>query len=142
MGMVSLLRQSHKISKIKTKTIMNNVQLQFFPPDLVETRKKSFGTSKVIVEETAKSAAEVLGKVVHKMAAKVKERMSNENEGEKLKTHNLANPKLSQKMHRLSMMLGCATILSTKTQSKRCYDQNENLSKRYKAHTLPDPKSG
>lgn len=34
MGAVSLLRKSHEISWIKIKTIMNNMQLQFFTPDL------------------------------------------------------------------------------------------------------------
>ncbi|KAF8019106.1 hypothetical protein BT93_H3859 [Corymbia citriodora subsp. variegata] len=72
MGTVSLLRESHKISWIKIKTIMNNVQLQFFPPDLdfrssdvaivddqnnagLEVKqavKKSFGINQVTVEES------------------------------------------------------------------------------------------
>ncbi|XP_039154968.1 uncharacterized protein LOC120286660 [Eucalyptus grandis] len=91
LGTVSRLRESHKISWIKIKTIMNNVQLQFFPPDLdfrsrddaiVDNQnnagskvehavKKSFGTSKVTVEETAKSTAEVVGKAVRKTLEKV-----------------------------------------------------------------------
>ncbi|XP_030463247.1 uncharacterized protein LOC115683012 isoform X2 [Syzygium oleosum] len=106
MGAVSLLRKSHEISWIKIKTIMNNMQLQFFPPDLdfrsrddaiVDDQnnagskvkravKKSFGTSKVAVEETAKSAAEVVGKAVRKTAEKVKENISDEDEGEESKS--------------------------------------------------------
>ncbi|KAI6692015.1 hypothetical protein NL676_019725 [Syzygium grande] len=106
MGAVSLLRKSHEISWIKIKTIMNNMQLQFFPPDLdfrsrddaiVDDQnnagskvkravKKSFGTSKVTVEETAKSAAEVVGKAVRKTAEKVKENISDEDEGEESKS--------------------------------------------------------
>ncbi|XP_030527653.1 uncharacterized protein LOC115738969 [Rhodamnia argentea] len=101
-GAVSLLRKSQKISWIKIKTIMNSMQLQFFPPDLdfrsrdgaavddqnnagskvKQVVEKSFGTSKVAVEETAKSAAEVVGKAVRKTAEKVKESMSDDDEGE------------------------------------------------------------
>ncbi|XP_010027330.2 uncharacterized protein LOC104417818 [Eucalyptus grandis] len=106
MGTVSRLKESHKISWIKIKTIMNNVQLHFFPPDLdfrsrddaiVDNQnnagskvehvvKKSFGTSKVTVEETAKSTAEVVGQAVRKTAEKVKESMSDEDEGEESKS--------------------------------------------------------
>ncbi|KAF7846708.1 hypothetical protein BT93_L3893 [Corymbia citriodora subsp. variegata] len=106
MGAVSFLRESHKISWIKIKTIMNNMQLQFFPPDLDfrsrdaaivddqnnagskvrHAAKKSFGTSKVTVEETAKSVAEVVGKAVRKTAEKVKESKSDEDEGEESKS--------------------------------------------------------
>ncbi|KAL3728821.1 hypothetical protein ACJRO7_033408 [Eucalyptus globulus] len=135
-GTVSLLIESHKISWIKIKTIMNSMQLQFFPPDLNNagpkvkwTVKKSFGTNKVTVKETAKSTAEVAGKAVRKMVEKVKERMSDEQKGEELKTHNLADPKLSRKMHSLGMTLGCATTLSTEPHSKQLYNQKENLSK-------------
>ncbi|KAL3728836.1 hypothetical protein ACJRO7_033423 [Eucalyptus globulus] len=106
MGTVSHLRESHKISWIKIKTIMNNMQLQFFPPDLdfrsrdhaiVDNQnnvgskvehavKKSFGTSKVTVEETAKSTDEVVGKAVRKTVEKVKESMFDEDEGEESKS--------------------------------------------------------
>ncbi|KAL3728842.1 hypothetical protein ACJRO7_033429 [Eucalyptus globulus] len=81
-GTVSLLRESH------------NISFRSRDAAYVDDQNKA---GKVTVEETAKSAEEVVGKVVHEMVAKVKESMSNENEGEKLKTHNLANPNLSQK---------------------------------------------
>ncbi|XP_010027342.2 uncharacterized protein LOC104417831 [Eucalyptus grandis] len=113
---LSRLRESHKISWIKIKTIMNSVQLQFFPPDLdfrsrndaiVDNQNnagskvehavmKSFGTSKVTVEETAKPTAEVVGKVVRKTAEKVKESMSDEDEGEESKSE--FNEKIGQMM--------------------------------------------
>ncbi|XWS44837.1 hypothetical protein CRYUN_Cryun15aG0083400 [Craigia yunnanensis] len=85
---ISLLEKSHKNSWEKIKTIIHEFQLQFTPPNIdfrgtdtakargsdsvgetmKEAVKKSIGTSKVTVEETAKSAAEA----VHKIAEKVK----------------------------------------------------------------------
>ncbi|XVF15054.1 hypothetical protein REPUB_Repub09cG0116400 [Reevesia pubescens] len=82
---ISVLKKSHKSSWEKIKTIIHDFQLQFTPPNLdfrgtgtAKARgsdgvlKKSIGTSKVIVEETAKSAAGIAGEAVHKTAEKVK----------------------------------------------------------------------
>ncbi|KAA8530944.1 hypothetical protein F0562_005689 [Nyssa sinensis] len=79
---------------------MNQVQTEFFPPNLEsrdevrssgsgnegaggrmkDAAEKSFGTSKVVVEESAKSAGKAVGEAMHKTAEKVKGSMSDRDE--------------------------------------------------------------
>ncbi|GLT68908.1 hypothetical protein SLA2020_411010 [Shorea laevis] len=84
---IALLRKSHKSSWEKIKSIINDMQLEFFPPNLdfrvkdkdergngvggrmKEAVKKSVGTGKATVEESAKFA----GEATHKTVEKVKE---------------------------------------------------------------------
>ncbi|XVF58650.1 hypothetical protein PTKIN_Ptkin07bG0083300 [Pterospermum kingtungense] len=88
---LSLLKKSHKNSWEKIKAIIHDFQLQFTPPNLdfrstdtansvggkmKEAVEKSVGTGEVIVEETAKSAAEAF----RKTADKVKESASDNRE--------------------------------------------------------------
>ncbi|XVE86657.1 hypothetical protein DITRI_Ditri18aG0052100 [Diplodiscus trichospermus] len=95
---ISLLKKSHKTGWEKIKTVIHEFQLQFTPPTLdfrgtgtakargsdrngvgenvKEAAEKSIGTSKVTVEEAAKSAAEA----VHEAADKVKRSVSDNEE--------------------------------------------------------------
>uniref|UniRef100_A0A5B7BWT8 Transmembrane protein n=1 Tax=Davidia involucrata TaxID=16924 RepID=A0A5B7BWT8_DAVIN len=89
----------------KVKSFINQVQAEFFPPNLdfrsrdeghstggggnegargkmKDAAEKSFGTSKVAVEESAKSAAKAVGEAVHKTAEKVKQSMSERDESD------------------------------------------------------------
>ncbi|XP_022740731.1 uncharacterized protein LOC111292556 [Durio zibethinus] len=97
---MSLLKKSHKNSWEKIKTIIHDFHLQFIPPnldfrgtgtakarvsesvgeDMKGAVKKNIGTSKLSVEETAKSAAEFAGEAAHRTAEKVKEIVSNKEE--------------------------------------------------------------
>ncbi|KAL5818523.1 hypothetical protein ACOSQ4_022365 [Xanthoceras sorbifolium] len=87
---ISVLKNSHKSSWDKVKAIIHGMQLQFFPPNLdfrggeeangdeklKEAAKKSIGMSKTTVEESAKSAAEMVTGAVEKTAEKVKNSVS------------------------------------------------------------------
>ncbi|XP_057421180.1 uncharacterized protein LOC130715144 [Lotus japonicus] len=89
---ISLLRKSHKSSWEKIKTVIHDLQMQFSPPnldfrgggetehDVKEAVGKSFDRSKETVEETAKSAANVVGEAIHKTTEKVKEGTDSEKE--------------------------------------------------------------
>ncbi|KAI4345170.1 hypothetical protein L6164_012320 [Bauhinia variegata] len=88
---VSLLKNSHKNSWEKIKTVVHDLQMQFSPPNLdfrsankaepghgggddgvkekvTEAAGKSFDKSKEAVEDSAKSAAKVVEEVVQKTA--------------------------------------------------------------------------
>ncbi|XP_062114836.1 uncharacterized protein LOC133828261 [Humulus lupulus] len=93
---ISLLKTFHQNTWEKIKTLMQEIQFQYFPPNLdfkgvneanarggaggkmTKAVGRSFGTSKETVEETAKSAAEVVDKTMVKTAKKVKESVSDE----------------------------------------------------------------
>ncbi|XP_050129464.1 uncharacterized protein LOC126606040 [Malus sylvestris] len=101
---ISVLQKSHQNAWDKVKTIINDMQLQFSPPNLdfrggdeanargsegddqgmggkvKEAAQKSFETSKHTVEESAKSAGEAVGGTVHKTAEKVKETVASPHE--------------------------------------------------------------
>ncbi|WOG82147.1 hypothetical protein DCAR_0101309 [Daucus carota subsp. sativus] len=89
-GLYSVVTSSSMSCWQKLKTLVNDVQLRYFPPSLdfrpkveeeieeqgskewmKEAVKKSLGSSKSTVEETAKSAASAVGEVVHKTKEKV-----------------------------------------------------------------------
>ncbi|KAL3524704.1 hypothetical protein ACH5RR_013076 [Cinchona calisaya] len=93
-----LLTKSSKMYWEGIKSVFNQLQISLFPPDIEsisapsanshaeghnvagakmkEAAEKSFQTTKVAVEESAKSAAKVVGEAVHKTTEKVKERTS------------------------------------------------------------------
>ncbi|KAG2716471.1 hypothetical protein I3760_03G127900 [Carya illinoinensis] len=104
---ISILKQSHQRSWSKVKAIIKEKEFHIFPPNLdfraadeansdedrvgginsasgkmKDAAQKSFKTSKNTVEETAKSAAEVVGVTMHKTAGKVKEDLSDKDESE------------------------------------------------------------
>ncbi|KAK7399465.1 hypothetical protein VNO78_10648 [Psophocarpus tetragonolobus] len=85
---VSLLRKSHTSSWEKIKTVIHDLQMQFSPPNLdfrgtrevgeesgvtKEAIEKVFGKSKDTVEESAESAAKVVGEAIHKTTQKVRD---------------------------------------------------------------------
>ncbi|KAF5745190.1 hypothetical protein HS088_TW07G00772 [Tripterygium wilfordii] len=92
---ISILKRSHESYWEKIKTIVHEMQSQFSPPNLdfrgseeakaeiengaggkmKEAAGKSFESCKETVEESAKSAAEVVGHAVHETAQVVKEGM-------------------------------------------------------------------
>ncbi|CAL5326835.1 unnamed protein product [Camellia sinensis] len=91
----ALITRSTVSSWDKVKSFINEMQTQFVPPDLdfrkrygdkfesggggekmKEAAEKSFETSKVTVEESAKSAAKVMGEAMHKTTKKVRETVS------------------------------------------------------------------
>ncbi|KAI7997248.1 hypothetical protein LOK49_LG10G01558 [Camellia lanceoleosa] len=91
----ALITRSTVSSWDKVKSFINEMQTQFVPPDLdfrkrygdkfesggggekmKEAAQKSFETSKVTVEESAKSAAKVMGEAMHKTTKKVRETVS------------------------------------------------------------------
>ncbi|CAK7337795.1 unnamed protein product [Dovyalis caffra] len=96
---ISLLKESHSNYWDKVKTIIHDLQLQFFPPNLdfrsaVEesTRSENGGGEKIkkavgkcletgikTAEKSAESAAEVMGEAMHGAAEKVKNKLSNTN---------------------------------------------------------------
>ncbi|GAU19709.1 hypothetical protein TSUD_78340 [Trifolium subterraneum] len=95
MDTVSLLRKSHESSWEKIKTVIHDLQMQFSPPSLdfrgmgnvdqdgmKEAVGKSFDKSKVSVEGTAKSAAELVGDAIHKTTEKVKDSTETDKESE------------------------------------------------------------
>ncbi|XP_018810759.1 uncharacterized protein LOC108983545 [Juglans regia] len=103
---ISILKQSHQRSWSKVKTIIKELEFQIFPPNLdfraaddanskdrvgginsasgkvKDAAQKSFRTSKNTVEETAKSASEVVGGTMHKTAGKAKDNLSDKDESE------------------------------------------------------------
>ncbi|XP_050208176.1 uncharacterized protein LOC126657515 [Mercurialis annua] len=90
MDTLTTLRKSHKNSWDKIKAVIHDYQLQFFPPNLdfrgeggdisgegmKEAAGKTFEVGKTTAEESAKSAAKVVGEAVHK----VKDKLSNDDE--------------------------------------------------------------
>ncbi|EEF28761.1 conserved hypothetical protein [Ricinus communis] len=92
MDTLTTLKKSHKSSWDKLKAMIHGFQLQFFPPNLdfrgqdqevdgaggrmKEAAEKSLEVGKVTAEESAKSAAKVVGEAVHK----VKDKISNDEE--------------------------------------------------------------
>ncbi|WJX47661.1 hypothetical protein P8452_34325 [Trifolium repens] len=92
---VSLLRKSHESSWDKIKTVIHDLQMQFSPPSLdfrgvgnadhdgvKEAVGKSFDKSKESVEETAKTAAELVGDAIHKTTEKVKDSTETDKESQ------------------------------------------------------------
>ncbi|KAM1052685.1 hypothetical protein ACFX13_000278 [Malus domestica] len=99
---ISVLQKSHQNAWDKVKTIINDMQLQFSPPNLEgrdkanakgsegddqgmrekvkEAAQKSFKTSKQTVEESAISAGEAVRETVHKTEEKVKETVASPHE--------------------------------------------------------------
>ncbi|KAM1161106.1 hypothetical protein ACFX13_000278 [Malus domestica] len=101
---ISVLQKSHQNAWDKVKTIINDMQLQFSPPNLdfrgrdkanakgsegddqgmrekvKEAAQKSFKTSKQTVEESAISAGEAVRETVHKTEEKVKETVASPHE--------------------------------------------------------------
>ncbi|XP_021889554.1 uncharacterized protein LOC110808375 isoform X2 [Carica papaya] len=97
---VSSLKRSQTTSLDKIKTIIRQVQLQFFPPDLEgnkegingdgispggkmkDAAERSFKSGKATVEESAKTAANVVRGAIHKTeqkeSPKAKERPRND----------------------------------------------------------------
>ncbi|KAM7523653.1 hypothetical protein LguiA_013555 [Lonicera macranthoides] len=84
-----LLKTSSFRSWDKFKSIVSQMQTQFLPPNLdfkkdkegiKEAAEKSFDGSRVAMEESAKSAADVVGEAVHVTKDKVKEKMAREDE--------------------------------------------------------------
>ncbi|KAK1371645.1 hypothetical protein POM88_037737 [Heracleum sosnowskyi] len=88
--MYALVTSTSLSSLQKLKSVVNDVQKQIFPPNIdfrpkveeevdeqgakewmTEAVKKSLGSSKSTVEESAKSAASAVGDVVHKTKEKV-----------------------------------------------------------------------
>ncbi|KAM1068249.1 hypothetical protein ACFX1Q_000202 [Malus domestica] len=99
---ISVLQKSHQNAWDKVKTIINDMQLQFSPPNLEgrdkanakgsegddqgmrekvkEAAQKSFKTSKQTVDESAISAGEAVRETVHKTEEKVKETVASPHE--------------------------------------------------------------
>ncbi|XP_050241088.1 uncharacterized protein LOC126689982 [Quercus robur] len=94
---ISIMKESHESSWNKIKAIIKQVHLQISPPNLdfrgkdeanpedsnaggkmKEAAENSFGTSKHTVEESAKSAAKVVGEAMHKKKEKVKESLTSD----------------------------------------------------------------
>ncbi|KAK7358910.1 hypothetical protein VNO77_00851 [Canavalia gladiata] len=99
MDTLSLLRKSQESSWEKIKTVIHDLQMQFSPPNLEGAGEggegshgvkgtlkdavgNSFDKGKETVEESAKSAAKVVGGAIHKTTEKVKETTDSDKESE------------------------------------------------------------